>query len=277
MDLQAELISRKDHRAEFFRALRGCVQRRRFIRNHRRVLQQLQRIHQFVPFQRVLPAKAIGIGTLLDFSALEGSRSDSAPGNHFSLMDLRTDTRRKPRIDLAKLHACFRQRDAFYLAHFAVGGKQQSQLRLQRNFEGIFPERALPAIHVRFLRRQHHVAALRERRSLRDGNRLRRARRHAFARQSIRGRKSPRSVRQHANADANRFALRQCSNLPVLRGQVALPQMHRAHVAVRGAAQFRRIQCIRAEIPHARFFREKRNSPTEKFRAPRPGRDALRR
>src|SRR5215472_4306391 len=242
------------------------MQRCRFLRNDSRMLQQLQRLDQLVAFEPMLPAKTVGIRPLLNFLALKGSRADSAPRNHFALVNPRANTRRKPRVALAKLHACFRQRDAFHFAHFAVGRKQQRKLSSQRNFEGIFPERTLPAIDVGFFRRQHDVAAIRECRCLRDGDGLRRTSRYAVARQPVGRRKSPSAVGQHANANANRFAMCQRTDLAILRGQVALPQMHRAHVAIGRAAQFCCIQRVGAQIPH-KHHSNGIGVPVEKLRA----------
>ena len=130
VNLQTELVPRKNQGAEFFRALGRGMKRGRFFRNHRRMLHQVQRINQFVAFQRMLPAKTVGIRAFLNFFALERGRPDAAPGNHFALVYPRTNAGREPRIDLAKLHVRFRQRDALHLAHFRISGKQQRKLRL---------------------------------------------------------------------------------------------------------------------------------------------------
>src|SRR5690242_16675010 len=52
--------------------------------------------------------------------------------------------------------------------------------------------------------------------------------------------------------------------------------MHRAHVTVRSAAQFRCVQCVGAEIPHERFSKKGQTHP-QNIKAPRPRRDALKR
>src|SRR5256885_16383217 len=75
--------------------------------------------------------------------------------------------------------------------------------------------------------------------------------RNAFARQTIRGGKAPGTIRQNANAEADRFALCQRADLAVLCREVALAQMHHAHIAVRSAAQLGRIKSVCREIPHA--------------------------
>ena len=133
VNLQAELIPCKNQCSKLFRALRCRVQRRSFPRNHWRMLHQLQRLDQFVAFQRVLPAKAVRIGTLLNFPALERRCSNTASRNHLALVNPGPDAGRKPRINLAKLHVGFCQRDALHFAHFGIRGQQQGKLCLQGN------------------------------------------------------------------------------------------------------------------------------------------------
>src|SRR6266478_7748093 len=142
------------------------------------------------------------------------------PCQHFSLVNPRPDARGKPRIILATLHVRLGERHALHATHLGVRSQQQRQLRLQRNLEWVLAKRTLPAIHVRIFRRHHYVSALRQRRSLRDRDGLRRAGRHTFLCHSVRRRKSPRAVRQHANANPNRLRLRQRPHPPVLGRQV---------------------------------------------------------
>src|SRR6516164_9058835 len=69
-----------------------------------------------------------------------------------------------------------------------------------------------------------------------------------------------------ANPQANRFAKCQRTDLAILRGQVALPQMYRAHVAIGRAAQFCCIQRVGAQIPH-KHHSNGIGVPVEKLRA----------
>jgi len=124
------------------------VQRDRFLRYAWRVLHQVQGFHEFVPFQRMLSPKTVRIRALLNFVVLKRSRRNAAAGNHFALVNPRSDARCKPRVNLAKLQIRFGQRDAFHATHLCIHGQQQLELRLQRNLERIFSERALPAVEI---------------------------------------------------------------------------------------------------------------------------------
>ena len=168
---------------------------------------QIERIDEFISLESMLAAKTIGIRTLLNFLALKRSGGNAAAGNHFALMNTRADAGSEPGIDLTELHVRFREGDAFNAAHFGVGTQQQGELRFKRDFERVFTERALPTVHVGLLRRKNHFAPFRERRSFRYGNGLRCTSGDAILRQAIRGSKTPGTVGQHANAEANRFAL----------------------------------------------------------------------
>ncbi len=251
MNLQTQLAGAQNQRPRFLRALRRRMQCHRFFRNYRRMLQQIQRLHQLIPLQRMLPAKTVRIRPLLNFVALKRSGHNPAPGNHFSLVNPRPDARGKPRINLAKLHVRLGERHALHATHLGVRSQQQRQLRLQRNLEWVLAKRTLPAIHVRIFRRHHYVSALRQRRSLRDRDGLRRAGRHTFPCHSVRRRKSPRAVRQHANANPNRLRLRQRPHPPVLGRQVALPQVHHAHIGVRSSSDSCSVERCGGQIVHA--------------------------
>src|SRR5256885_959363 len=207
VDLQAELATAEDEGADFFRALRGGVQRRGFFGNNGSVPHQIERINQFVALKSMLAAKTIGIRTFLNFLTLKRSGGNAAAGNHLALVNARADAGSEPGIDLTELHVRFREGDAFNAAHFGVGTEQQGELRFKRDFERVFTERALPTVHVGLFWGKSHFAPFRERRSFRYGNRVRRTSGDAILRQAIRGSKTPGTVGQHANAEANRFAL----------------------------------------------------------------------
>ena len=120
----------------FSGTLRGRMQRRGFFGDAPRVLQQIERLDKLVAREGMLSAKAVWIRTLLNFVALEGGGSDAAAGNHFALMNARTDAGDANHESiLAKLHAGFRERDALDAAHFGIRGEQQSELGFQWNFE----------------------------------------------------------------------------------------------------------------------------------------------
>src|ERR1700676_2209214 len=96
----------------------------------------------------MLPAKAVGVGALLNFFALKGSGSNGATSDEFPLMDAGADAGSEPGIDFAKLHSGFGESDPFDAAHFGVCGEQKSELVFQREFERILLKRALPAVDV---------------------------------------------------------------------------------------------------------------------------------
>jgi len=161
MNLQAELAAAEEEGADLFRALRRRMKRGGLFRDARRVSHQIERFNEFVTLERMLAAKTIGIRTFLNFFILKRSGGNSASGNHFVLVNARAGAGSKPRIDLAELHVRFRQRHAFYAAHFGVGSKQQCQLCFEGNFEGVFAERTLPTVHVNLFRNKNNVAAFR--------------------------------------------------------------------------------------------------------------------
>ena len=207
VDLESQLAGAQDERADFFRALRGRMECGGFFGDDGSISHQIERIDEFVALESMLAAKTIRIRTLLNFLALKRSGGNAAAGNHLALMNTRADAGSEPGIDLTELHVRFREGDAFNAAHFGVGTQQQGELRFKRDFERVFTERALPTVHVGLLRRKNHFAPFRERRSFRYGNGVRRTSGDAILRQAIRGSKTPGTVGQHANAEANRFAL----------------------------------------------------------------------
>src|SRR6266850_282276 len=222
VNLQAELASAEDDRSRFLRALRSGVQRRGFFRDDGRVAEQIKRFDELVTLERVLSTETIRVGALLNFFFLERCGGDPATGNHFSLVNTGTDAGGKPRIDLAKLHVRFGERDTFHSPHCIVGCEQQCNLAFKRNLEWILPERALPAIDVGFFRRKNNVAAFREGRSFGNRDGLRRAGGDALSSQPVRGCKTPGAVGQDPNSNADGFALRESADLSVFCRQVAL-------------------------------------------------------
>src|SRR6266849_5845450 len=131
-----------------------------------------------------------------------------------------------------------------------AGGKEKRKLRLERNFEGIFAERALSAIDVRIFGHHDGVAAFRERGGFGDGHGLRGASRDAIASEAIRGGESPGAVREDANPESNGFGLRERADLAIFRGEVALAKMHDAHVSVRSTAKLGGVECRGGQIVH---------------------------
>src|SRR5260370_42210232 len=102
------------------------MQRYRFFRYHRRMLQQVERLYQLVAWKGVLPAETVWIRSLLNFIASERSRYNPATGNHLALMNPRTNTRCKPGINFAELHVRFGERHALDTPHLRIRGQQQS-------------------------------------------------------------------------------------------------------------------------------------------------------
>ena len=159
-------------------------------------------------------------------------------------MDARADTGGEPRIDLSKLHVGFGERNVLDPAHGIIRCEQECKLPFQRDFERVFSKRALPAIDVGLLRCKNNIGALREGRSFGNGDGLRGASGNALCRQAIGGREAPSAIGQRANPDADGFALGERANLSVFCGQVALPQMHEARIAVGSAAE---VSCVESE------------------------------
>src|SRR5437899_1890217 len=250
VDLQAKLGAAEDEGANFFGALRGSVESYGFFGDERSVFQQVERFDEFVALESMLAAKTIGIRTLLNFFTLKRSGGNAAAGDYFTLVDARADAGGKPGIDFAELHVGFGERYAFDAAHFSVGREEQRELCFEGNFKGVFAEGALPTVNVGLFGSKNNFAAFGKRGGFGDGNGLRRARRDAFTRQSIRGGEAPGAICQDPNAEADRFALGKRANLAVLCGEVALAQMHHADVSVGGAAQARGIKSVDAKVPH---------------------------
>src|SRR2546422_3063740 len=90
-----------------------------------RIAEQIERFDELVTLERVLPAETIGVRALLNFFFLERCGGDPATGNHFSLVNARTDAGGKPRIDLPELHIRFGEREAFHATHCIVCCAQQ--------------------------------------------------------------------------------------------------------------------------------------------------------
>src|SRR5215467_2854426 len=111
VDLQAQLAATQDQRAGLFRTLRRIMQGYCLFGDTGGVLQQVQRFHQLIAAQNVLPAETVRVGALLDSVALEASRGDTATGSDAPLVNFGTAAGGEPRINLAKLQIGFRQRD----------------------------------------------------------------------------------------------------------------------------------------------------------------------
>src|SRR5207248_4429 len=170
VNLQAELAGTQDKRADFFRALRGRMERGGFFGDDGSISHQIERIDEFISLESMLAAKTIRIRSLLNFLALKRSSGNATAGNHSPLVNARTDGGSEPGIDLAELHVRFREGHAFYAAHFGVGSEQQGELRFKRDFERVFAERALPTVYISLFRRKNNFAAFRQRRCFRNGN-----------------------------------------------------------------------------------------------------------
>src|SRR5260370_36238894 len=96
------------------------MQRYRFFRYHRRMLQQVERLYQLVALQGVLPAETVSIRSLLNLIASERSRYIPATGNHLAMMKPRANTRCKPGINFAGVPVRFGERLAVVPATFLI-------------------------------------------------------------------------------------------------------------------------------------------------------------
>jgi hypothetical protein len=198
----------------------------------------------------VLPAEAVGIGTLLDGVILERGGYEPAAGNHATLVNLRTGARSEPGIDLAELHVGFRKRYAFDFVYGGVGGEKQVQLGFEGNLEGILEAGTLPTVNVDGFRNKTYCLFLGESRGSRDRDGLRSARGDSFAGEFIGGSKSPSAIDDDADSKADGFGLAQGADPAILSGEVALTDVHNAHIGVGGAAKARNIKGVCAVVPH---------------------------
>ena len=87
VNLQSQLAAAKDERPEFLRALGRGMKRGSLFRGDRRVSHQIERFNEFIALQCMLPAKTVGIGSLLNFLSLKRCRDDAGAGNHFALVN----------------------------------------------------------------------------------------------------------------------------------------------------------------------------------------------
>jgi len=67
VNLQSELRAVENDRLRALGRLRRRMQRDRFFGNARRIPDQIERFHQFVARELVLPAETVRIGALLNF------------------------------------------------------------------------------------------------------------------------------------------------------------------------------------------------------------------
>ncbi len=163
VNLQAELRAVENDCLRALGRLRRRMQRDRFFGDARGVPNQVERFHQLVARELVLPAKAVRIRTFLNLVPGKRGRDDSRAGLHLDLMDNRPDRRRKQLFDAAKRHGCFRERHALDARHLAVGRQQQIQLAFERNAERILDVRILPGVLIRLDRHHLDIVALGER------------------------------------------------------------------------------------------------------------------
>ncbi len=222
-----------------FGTLRGGMQRDALFGDAPGVADQVERFDQLVALQHVLAAEAIRIGALLDFGARETGGHDSRAGLHLDLMNRRAGAGGEQLLDAAEGHRAFGDGDALHAAHFLVRGEQQIDLLLDGNAERILEKRILPGVHVGFFGRERDIFALRERGGLGDRDGFGGAGLHAFARQPVGRGKSPRAAGDHANADAERFGFGERADFAVLGRNVAMANVHHAHVGVGSAAALR--------------------------------------
>src|SRR3984893_2758642 len=228
VNLQAELRTVENDRLRALGRLRGGMQRDSLFRDARCVPNQVERFHQFVARQLVLPAKAVRIGALLNFISGKRGRHDSRTGLHLDLMDHRSDRRGEQLLDAAEGHGSFRERHALDAGHFAVGGQQQIQLTFERNPEWIVNVGILPGVLIRLDWHHLDIVALGERRRLGNGDGFSGAGRNSLSRQTIGRGEPPRSLRDNANSNSYRFGFGERAYLAVFCGEIAVANVHHA-------------------------------------------------
>src|SRR5581483_5276968 len=118
------------------------------------------------------------------------------------------------------------------------------------NFERVFFERRLPAFDIGLFGSHDHVSALGKCGGSRNRNRLSGASGNAVARKAVRGRETPRAIGENADAYADGFQLRERADRAVLRGEVALAEMHDPGVGVGSAAPAGGVERECGEVPH---------------------------
>ena len=155
---------------------------------------------------------------------------------HLHLMNHRADAGNEELVNALEGHGAFGERDAFYAHHFFIGGEQHGDLALDRNAEGIFEERILPRVHVRFFGGEGDVGAFRECRGFGDGDGFGGAGLDAFAGEAVGGGKAPGAAGDHADADAEGFGFDERADFAVFGADFALADVHDARVGIGGAA-----------------------------------------
>ena len=96
--------------------------------------------------------------------------------------------------------------------------------------------------------------ALGERRCFGNGHGFGGAGGDSLSRQAIGGSKSPRSLRDHANSDAERFRFGERADLAVFCGEIAVANVHDARIGVSRAAQLRGFKRPVGEVLHHGFM-----------------------
>ena len=114
VNLQSQLRTFQHDVERALRALVGAMQRNRFFADAASILDQLQLIDQLIAFILPLPAKRVGIGSLLNFTACKTVGDVPRAGGDLGLMNVRAFGRIEPLLLAAKIHIGFGQSYAFH-------------------------------------------------------------------------------------------------------------------------------------------------------------------
>ena len=165
-------------------------------------------------------------------------------------MDYGADAGNEELVNALEGHGAFGERDAFHARHFLVGGQQHGNLALDGNAEGVFEERILPGVHVRFFGSEGYVGTFGEGRGFGDGDCFGGAGLDAFAGEAVGRGKAPGAAGNDADADAEGFGLDQGADFTVFGADFALADVHDARVGIGGAAALGRFDCPGGPVLH---------------------------
>ena len=178
------------------RALRRGVQRDRFFGDALRIANQIERLDEFVALQHVLAAEAIGIRTLLNFVARKAGGHDSRAGLHLHLMNRRADAGDEKLLDAAERPSSLPRRVTPFTRRISLSAASSRSIwrstESRTDLSGTDSARCRRRIARARWRRLRVSPAPR----LGDGDGLRGAGLHAFAREPVGGGEAPASRRR---------------------------------------------------------------------------------
>ena len=242
VNLQPHLRAAQDDVFLAARALLSAEERHALFGDPRGVAEEVKFFHQFIAPNLVLPPEGVRVGPPLNLIACKGRGDESGAGLRLELMDLRARTREKELIDASKVHRRLGERNALHFSHLRIDLQQQVQASGHRDREGIDLAVAFPPVHNLSFRGQPDVLFLAQSAGPRDVHGLGSGSVDRRAAQLVGGRKAPGAVGNHPNAEAEGSRFSYLRRLAVLGGNVALPDVHDAHVDVAGLAGHCRIE-----------------------------------